>query len=68
MPSVTERELIEVRHEWVCSQCAFDFYSPGYVLDGLTLNEIVQHLKNMREQAFARHVCFAPALSTTTHL
>jgi hypothetical protein len=68
MPSVTARELIEVRHEWVCSQCAYEFYNPGCVLDGLTLNEIIQHLKKMREQAFARHVCFATALSTTAHL
>jgi hypothetical protein len=68
MPSVTERELIEVRHEWVCSRCAYEFYNPGCVLDGLSLNEIIQHLKTMREQAFATHVCFATALSTTAHL
>jgi hypothetical protein len=46
MPSVTERELIEVRHEWVCSRCAYEFYNPGCVLDGLSLNEIIQHLKS----------------------
>ena len=57
IPSVKARELIEIRHEWVCSQCECVFYSPGCVLDGLTLNEIIQHLKKMREQAFAKHVC-----------
>jgi hypothetical protein len=57
MPSISSRELIEVRHEWVCSQCRREFYNPGCILDGLTLNEIIVHLKKMREQAFADHVC-----------
>jgi hypothetical protein len=57
MPSIMERELIEIHREWVCSLCGFPFYNPGCVLDGLTLNEIIQHVKRMREQAFADHVC-----------
>jgi hypothetical protein len=57
MPSIMERELIEIRHEWVCSQCGCQFYIPGCILDGLTLIEIMQHLKKMREQAFAKHAC-----------
>jgi len=61
MPSIMARELIEIRQEWVCSLCGFHFYNPGCVLDGLTLNEIIQHVKRMREQAFARHVCFSPS-------
>jgi len=70
MPSIIARELIEIRHEWVCSQCNYQFYNPGCILDGLTLNEIIQHLKKMREQAFAKHVCSttAPVLSRTAHL
>jgi hypothetical protein len=58
MPSVVERELIQIDHQWVCSQCAHLFLNPGCALDGLTLNEIIQHLqKKMRERAFADHVC-----------
>jgi hypothetical protein len=70
MPSAIARELIEVRHEWVCSQCAYEFYNPGCVLDGLTLTEIILHLKKMREQAFAKHVCSTtpPVLPSTAHL
>ena len=54
---IVKRELIEIRHEWACSQCGCRFYNPGCILDGLTLNEIILHLKNMREQAFAKHSC-----------
>jgi hypothetical protein len=61
MPSITARELIEIRHEWVCSQCEYHFYNPGCVLDGLTLSEIIQHVKKMRELAFAKHRCSTPA-------
>ena len=57
MPAIMERELIEIRHEWVCSQCECQFYNPGCILTGLTLREIMQHVKNMREKAFAEHVC-----------
>jgi hypothetical protein len=57
MPPIISRELIEVRQEWVCSQCRREFYNPGCILEGLTLNEIIAHLKKMREQAFANHVC-----------
>ena len=57
MPPIMERELIEIRHEWTCSQCGCEFYNPGCVLTGLTLNEIMRHLKKMREQAFEKHVC-----------
>jgi hypothetical protein len=52
------RQLIEIHHEWVCSVCGHEFYNPGCVLTGLTLNEIMQHVKKMREQAFANHACF----------
>jgi hypothetical protein len=61
MPSAPARELIELRQEWVCSQCGREFYNPGCVLDGLTLSEIMRHLKRMREQAFANHVCLSPS-------
>jgi hypothetical protein len=54
---IVKRELIEIRHEWICSQCGCQFYIPGCILDGLTLNEIMLHLKKMREQAFAKHAC-----------
>jgi len=57
MPSVIKRELIEVRHEWVCSLCGHEFYNPGCDLTGLTLDEIIQHVKKSREKAFAEHVC-----------
>jgi hypothetical protein len=57
MPSIMPRELIEIRHEWVCSQCGYVFFNPGCVLTGLTLNKIILHLKKMREQAFANHIC-----------
>jgi hypothetical protein len=63
MPSIMERELIEISQEWVCSQCGYQFYNPGCVLTGLTLNEIMQHVIKMREQAFAKHVC----LSASSH-
>ena len=59
MPSIMARELIEIRHEWVCSQCGYVFFNPGCVLTGLTLNEIILHVKKMREQAFANHVCLS---------
>jgi hypothetical protein len=60
MPSIIKRELVEIRYEWTCSLCGFQFYNPGCVLDGLTLNEIVLQLKKMRERAFAKHECFCP--------
>ena len=59
MPCIMARELIEIRHEWVCSECGYQFYTPGSVLTGLTLNEIMPHVKKIREQAFANHVCFS---------
>jgi hypothetical protein len=59
MPSITKRDLIEIRHEWTCSRCGREFYNPGCILDGLTLNEIIRHVKEMRERAFAKHVCFS---------
>ena len=61
MPSTVARKLIEIRHEWLCSECGREFYNPGCILTGLTLNEIIQHVKTMREQAFAEHVCFNPS-------
>ena len=54
---IVKRELVEVHHEWMCSQCRLQFYSPGCVLDGMTLNGIILHVKKMREQAFAKHSC-----------
>ena len=64
MPSVT-RALIEIRHEWVCSQCEREFYNHGCSLAGLTLDEIIEHVKKFREQAFAQHVCTrAPSVSS----
>ena len=61
MPFIMQRELIEIRQEWVCSQCGCEFYNPGCILDGLTLSEIILHVKQMRERAFAGHVCFSPS-------
>jgi hypothetical protein len=61
MSSILARELIEIHQEWVCSQCGCEFYNPGCVLDGMTLNEIIENVKEMREQAFANHVCFGPS-------
>jgi hypothetical protein len=61
MPTIMERDLIAVRQKWVCSQCGYEFYNPGCILDGLTLNEIMLHVKKMREQAFAIHVCLSPS-------
>jgi hypothetical protein len=58
MPSIMKRELIDVRQEWVCSLCGRLFNNPACILEGLTLNQIILHLKKMREQAFAKHVCF----------
>ena len=52
-----KRELVEIHHEWICSQCGLQFYSPACVLDGMTLNGIILHVKTMREQAFAKHSC-----------
>jgi hypothetical protein len=66
MSCIMERELIEIRHQWVCSQCGYLFFNPGCVLDGLTLNDIIQHLKKMREQAFADHACLRPSESEAT--
>jgi hypothetical protein len=57
MTSIAARELIEIRQEWVCSKCKRQFYNPGCILDGLTLNEMMQHVKRMREQTFSKHVC-----------
>ena len=57
MLSMIARELIEVRQEWVCSQCGCQFYNLDCVLTGLTLDEIIQHVKKMREQAFAKDAC-----------
>jgi hypothetical protein len=68
MPSVMARELIEIRQEWVCSRCGCQFYNPGCILDGLTLNEIIMHLRKMREQAFANHVCPAPRQQLRDHI
>ena len=62
------RRLIEIGQEWVCSQCGCQFYNPGCVLTGLTLNEIIQHVKQMREQAFAGHVCLSERVSLSGQL
>jgi hypothetical protein len=61
MPFIMKRDLVEIRHEWTCSLCGRQFYDPGCVLEGLTLNGIILQLKKMREQAFAKHVCFSPS-------
>ena len=41
---IAKRELIEIRHEWVCSQRRCQFYNAGCILDGLTLSEIILHV------------------------
>ena len=57
MTSIMDRELIEINNKWVCSQRGCLFYNPGCVLTGLTLNEIIGHVKKMREKAFANRLC-----------
>jgi hypothetical protein len=59
MPPITKCELIESRYDWVCSQCGCTFFNPDWVLAGPTLMAIVQHFKEMQEQAFANHVCLS---------
>ena len=54
---IVKRELIEIGNEWVCSECGCPFYNPGCILDGFTLDEIILHVKKMREMAFANHAC-----------
>jgi hypothetical protein len=56
---IVKRELIEIGHEWTCSQCGCQFYNLGCILDGLALDEIILHVKKMREQAFANHACLS---------
>ena len=55
---IVKRELIQTGHDWTCSQCGYQFYNLGCILDGLTLNEIILNAKKKREQAFAKHACF----------
>jgi hypothetical protein len=52
--------LIEIRQEWVCRRCgrAVDF--PTSALSGLTLKEIIERVKALREEALAEHVCTSP--------
>jgi hypothetical protein len=52
-----ERELIENRFDWVCSQCGCAFFNPDWVIAAPTLMAIVEHFKKKREQAFANHAC-----------
>jgi hypothetical protein len=60
MPS-QNRKLIETNDEqyrgWLCSHCGQQFVNSSSDLNGLTLDQIVQHYKTMREQAFADHDC-----------
>ena len=65
---IVKRELIEIGHEWMCSQCGSQFYDPGCILDGLTLNEIMLHVKKMREQAFANHACLLHRLEESKNV
>ena len=58
MPAVTERELIETRYDWVCSQCGCLFFNRDWVIAAPTLKEMIEHYKKMQNQAFAEHVCF----------
>ena len=57
MPSAIERHLIKMGQEWICSVCGRQFYNAGCVLTGLTLDEIIYHVRKFREEAFAEHVC-----------
>ena len=67
MPSIIVRELVEIRNQWVCSECESQFYNPGCILTGLKLNEIIQHLKKMREKAFTDHVCLSHSHKLNVH-
>ena len=57
MPSETNPMLIEIRQEWVCSRCGRAFTFPPGPLSGLTLSEIIERVKSLREKAVAEHVC-----------
>lgn len=59
---LVKRELVEIGHQWMCTECRYEFYNPGCVLDGLILDEIILHVKKMREQAFAKHTCRSQSL------
>ncbi len=61
MPSTAKRELIEIRQEWLCSECGCKIYNLDCVLTGLQVHEIMRLVKMMREQAFIKHVCFSPS-------
>jgi hypothetical protein len=54
---IVKRELVQIGHEWMCSECGCPFYNPGCILDGLATDEIILHVKEMREWAFSKHVC-----------
>jgi hypothetical protein len=54
---IVKRELVQIGHEWMCSECGCPFYNPGCILDELTIDEIILHVKEMREWAFSKHVC-----------
>ena len=54
---IVKRELVQIGREWMCSECGCPFYNPGCILDGLTIDEIILHVKEMREWAFSKHVC-----------
>jgi hypothetical protein len=66
MPDVMERELIETRYDWVCSQCGCLFFNRDWVIVAPTLMEMVQHYKKMQKQAFALHVCLSTSENTAT--
>src|SRR5579862_6401832 len=54
---IVKRELVQIGHEWRCSECGCPFYNPGGILDGLRLNEMILHVKEIREWACSKHVC-----------
>ena len=54
---IVKRELVQIGHEWMCSECGCPFYNPGCIFDGLTIDKIILHVKEMREWAFSKHVC-----------
>ena len=57
MPSNTASTLIEIRKEWLCTRCGHPLDFPADALAGLTLREMIEKIKALREEALAKHVC-----------
>ena len=65
--SWSERELIQIHHEWACSCCGSVFFYQGCVLDGPTPDYILQHWKQVLERSFTDHACLKSLQSEVAH-